>query len=75
MDKSVPIKMVMRIFRDSIVDDVLSLLKQFGVKAFTEMHHVDGLGETGAVFHFFIWPGTHPTGVCSVRPGVGLESA
>ncbi len=57
MDKSVPVKMVMLIFRDSLDDDIVSLLKQSGVKAFTEMHNVEGLGETGAAFHSFTWPG------------------
>src|SRR5574341_1910287 len=49
--------MVMLIFRDSLDDDIQSLLKQFGVKAFTEVHNVEGLGETGAAFHSFAWPG------------------
>ena len=57
MDKSVPVKMVMMIFRDSLDDEVTSLLKEFGVKAFTEIHNVEGLGETGAAFHSFTWPG------------------
>lgn len=57
MDKSVAIKMVMLIFRDSLEDDIMSLLKQFGANAFTEVHNVEGLGETGAAFHSFTWPG------------------
>ncbi len=59
MDKSMPIKMVMLIFRDSLDEDILSLLKQFGVDAFTEVHNVGGLGETGAAFHSFMWPGAN----------------
>ncbi len=57
MDKSVAVKMVMLIFRDSLEEDVMSLLKRFGVNAFTEVHNVDGLGETGAAFHSFVRPG------------------
>ncbi len=33
MDKSVAVKMVLLIFRDSIEEDIVSLLKQSGVKA------------------------------------------
>jgi Nitrogen regulatory protein P-II len=57
VEKSVPVKIVMLIFRDSLDDDIRNLLKEFGVKAFTEMHNVTGLGETGAAFHSFAWPG------------------
>lgn len=59
MDKSVPIKMVMLIFRNSLDHDIQSLLKECGVKAFTEMHHVEGLGETGAAIDSFAWPGAN----------------
>lgn len=57
MDKSVPVKLAMLIFRDSLDDDIQSLLKQLGVTAFTEVHNVEGIGETGAAFHSFTWPG------------------
>ena len=57
MDKSVAVKMVLLIFRDSLEEDIMSLLKRFGVNAFTEVHNVEGLGETGAAFHSLVWPG------------------
>ena len=57
MEKSLPAKMLLIVFRDSLEEEVLELLRTFGVKAFTELHKVDGTGEAGAAFHSFAWPG------------------
>ena len=50
-------KMLLIIFRDSLEEEIHGLLKDLGVKAFTELHKVGGTGETGAAFHLFAWPG------------------
>lgn len=50
-------KMLLIIFRDSLEEEIHGLLKDLGVKAFTELHKVGGTGETGAAFHSFTWPG------------------
>jgi hypothetical protein len=57
MEKSLPVKMVMLVYRDSLEEEIVSLLKASGVNAFTEIHDVEGVGETGAAFHSFAWPG------------------
>lgn len=49
-------KMLMIVFRESIEEDIKGLLNKYHVKAFTEMHDVTGIGETGAAFHSFSWP-------------------
>jgi nitrogen regulatory protein PII len=50
-------KMLLIVFRDSLEEEIHALLKEHGVKAFTEMHKVAGVGETGRAFHSFTWPG------------------
>ncbi|TLY26256.1 MAG: hypothetical protein E6K63_12835 [Nitrospirae bacterium] len=50
-------KMLLIVFRDSLEEEIHGLLKEFSVKAFTELHKVGGTGETGSAFHSFTWPG------------------
>ncbi len=47
-------KMLLIIFRESIVEHIHALLKEYEVKAFTEMHSVAGRGETGPTVQFFL---------------------
>jgi hypothetical protein len=48
--------MLMIVFRESIEEDIRELLRNYHVKAFTEMHDVTGTGEAGAAFHSLSWP-------------------
>ena len=52
-------KMLLIVFRDSLEDEIVVLLKEFNVKAFTELHKVGGTGETGDAFHSFASPGAN----------------
>ncbi|OGX13942.1 MAG: hypothetical protein A3K11_06880 [Nitrospirae bacterium RIFCSPLOWO2_12_FULL_63_8] len=52
-------KMLMIVFRESLEEEVLKLLKELGVKAFTELPSVVGAGEAGAAFHTFALPQTN----------------
>jgi hypothetical protein len=54
-----PMKMLLIVFRDSLEDEILVLLKELDVKAFTELQKVGGIGETGAAFHSFASPGAN----------------
>jgi nitrogen regulatory protein PII len=45
-------KMLLIVFRESMVEQIHALLKEFGVNAFTELHNVGGKGETGHTLHF-----------------------
>jgi nitrogen regulatory protein PII len=50
-------KMLLIIFRQSIVEQIHALLKEYEVNAFTELHNVAGRGETGPTVQFFLSPG------------------
>ena len=50
-------RMLMIVYKDSLEDDVRGLLSAHHVVAFTEMHDVSGMGETGPAFHSMSWPG------------------
>jgi nitrogen regulatory protein PII len=52
-------KMLMIVFRESLEEEILRLLKELGVKAFTELPSVVGAGEAGAAFHSFTSPGAN----------------
>lgn len=49
-------KMLMIIFRQSLEEDIMKLLRELGIKAFTELPSVIGAGDAGAAFHTFISP-------------------
>jgi len=46
-------KMLMIVFRESLEEDVMKVLRELGVTAFTELPSVVGAGETRAAFHAF----------------------
>ena len=48
--------MLMIVFKESLEEDILGLLCNHHVRAFTEMHDVTGMGEAGAAFHSLSWP-------------------
>ncbi|MDE3241361.1 MAG: hypothetical protein KGO52_01415 [Nitrospirota bacterium] len=50
-------KMLLLIFRQPLEHDLLQLLEELDVKAFTEVPKVFGMGETGAAGQSFGWPG------------------
>ena len=50
-------KMLLIVFRQSIVEQIHALLKEYEVNAFTELHNVAGRGETGPTVQFFLSPG------------------
>ncbi len=54
-----PMKMLIIVFRDSLEEEMLRLLKELGVKSFTMLSKVAGAGDTGSVFHSYDWPVTN----------------
>ena len=52
-------KMLLIVFRQSIVEHVHALLKEYEVNAFTELHNVAGRGETGPSVQFLLSPGAN----------------
>lgn len=51
--------MLMIVFRESIVDHIHAVLKEHDVTSFTELHHVEGRGETGRALTSFLSPGAN----------------
>lgn len=45
-------KMLLIVFRESMTDQVHTLLKEHNINAFTELQNVGGKGETGPTLHF-----------------------
>lgn len=52
-------KMLLIVFRQSMVEHVHALLKEYDVNAFTELHNVAGRGETGPSVQFLLSPGAN----------------
>lgn len=52
-------KMLMIVFRESLVEQVHALLKEYDVNAFSELHNVDEKGATGSTSQFFLAPATN----------------
>lgn len=52
-------KMLLIVFRQSIVEHVHALLREYEVNAFTELHNVAGRGESGPTVQFFLSPGAN----------------
>ena len=50
-------KMLLIVFRQSMVEHIHALLKEYEVSAFTELHNVAGRGETGPTVQFLLSPG------------------
>ena len=49
-------KMLMIVFRQSLEEEIMKVLRELGVKAFTEVPSVVGAGETGIALHTFVSP-------------------
>ena len=52
-------KMLLIVFRQSMVEHIHALLKEYDVNAFTELHNVAGRGETGPTVQFLLSPGAN----------------
>lgn len=52
-------KMLVIVFRESIVEQVHALLNDYDVSAFSELHNVAGKGVTGLTSQFFLAPTTN----------------
>ena len=64
-------KMLLIVFRQSIVEHIHALLKEYDVNAFTELHNVAGRGETGPTVQFFLSPGAN----CMILTAVSEQLA
>ena len=64
-------KMLLIVFRHSIVEHVHALLKEYEVNAFTELHNVAGRGETGPTVQFLLSPGAN----CMILTAVSEQLA
>lgn len=51
--------MLLIVFRSSLESDVLALLRDLHVRAFTNLPEVRGAGEAGIAFDSFPWPGSN----------------
>lgn len=52
-------KMLLIVFRQSMVEHIHALLREYDVNAFTELHNVAGRGETGPTVQFLLSPGAN----------------
>lgn len=52
-------KMLVIVFRESLVEQVHALLNDYDVSAFSELHNVAGKGATGFTSQFFLAPTTN----------------
>jgi len=52
-------KMLMIVFRESIVQHIHALLKEHQITSFSEIHNVEGQGETGPSVKSFFSPGAN----------------
>ena len=52
-------KMLLIVFRESIVQHIHAVLKENEVSAYTEIHNVAGMGETGPSVKSFLSPGAN----------------
>ena len=64
-------KMLLIVFRQSIVEHIHALLKEYDVNGFTELHNVAGRGETGPNVQFFLSPGAN----CMILTAVSEQLA
>jgi hypothetical protein len=51
--------MLLLVFRHSLDEEILQLLKEMDVKSFTEAPKVFGMGEAGTAFSSMAWPGSN----------------
>ncbi|HEX9742763.1 MAG TPA: hypothetical protein VGA17_08245 [Nitrospiraceae bacterium] len=52
-------KMLMIVFRQSLEEDIMKLLRELEVKAFTELPSAVGSGKAGAAYQSFASPGAN----------------
>lgn len=64
-------KMLLIVFRQSMVEHIHALLKEYEVSAYTELHNVAGRGETGPTVQFLLSPG----GNCIILTAVSEQLA
>jgi nitrogen regulatory protein PII len=64
-------KMLLIVFRQSIVERIHALLKEYEVNAYTELHNVAGRGETGPTVQFLLSPGAN----CMILTAVSEQLA
>ncbi len=64
-------KMLLIVFRQSMVEHIHALLKEYDVNAFSELHNVAGRGETGPSVQFFLSPGAN----CMILAAVSEQLA
>ena len=64
-------KMLLIVFRQSVVEHIHALLKEYEVTAFTELHNVAGRGETGPTVQFLLSPGAN----CMILTAVSEQRA
>ena len=64
-------KMLLIVFRQSMVERIHALLKEYDVNAFTELHNVAGRGETGPTVQFLLSPGAN----CMILTAVSEQRA
>jgi nitrogen regulatory protein PII len=64
-------KMLLIVFRQSMVEHIHALLKEYDVNAFTELHNVAGRGESGPTVQFLLSPGAN----CMILTAVSEQLA
>ncbi|HSA61074.1 MAG TPA: hypothetical protein VLE03_02445 [Nitrospiraceae bacterium] len=64
-------KMLLIIFRESIVEHIHALLKEHEVNSYSELHKVAGKGETGPAVQGFLSPGAN----CMIFTAVPEQAA
>ena len=64
-------KMLLIVFRHSMVKHIHALLREYDVTAFTELHNVAGRGETGPNVQFLLTPGSN----CMILTAVSEQLA
>jgi len=52
-------KMLVIVFRESLVEQIHALLNDYEVAAYSELHNVTGKGATGLTSQFFLAPATN----------------
>jgi hypothetical protein len=62
-------QMVMIVFRNSLEDEVLAVLRGLDVIAYTDLPKVFGVGEAGMAFHSFVWPGFNSIILAALEDG------
>jgi hypothetical protein len=72
LHKRIIMKMLLVVFRQSLEEDVLTLLSDLNVQAFTESPKVFGVGEAGSAFSSIDWPG-HNCMIFSALPDEQAE--